>query len=219
MNKQILFRKWCECFFRKTCSFKLEALKELIKLSDVNESLLYISDIYRFKQELFKDKDNNSFAWSSSSADQSSILDRFAYHHLSVIYNSFSIENPTYSISDISYESIKNLCFSLNIEGESFTFKYLIDNNITSQNIIFGKVHANDNSRDDPLNDMIKYVLSGKEDFSINHKSALWVTKVIEEIKILLYPKINIIGAGIFGCVSAIELIKRGYNVNLFEKK
>ena len=125
-------------FLEKPAVLNSEALKELIKLSDVNESLLYISDIYRFKQELFKDKDNNSFAWSkSSSADQSSILDRFAYHHLSVIYNSFAIENPTYSISDISYESIKNLCFSLNIEGESFTFKYLIDNNITSQNIIF----------------------------------------------------------------------------------
>jgi hypothetical protein len=206
-------------FLEKPAVLNSEALKELIKLSEINESLLYISDIYRFKQELFKDKDNNSFAWSkSSSADQSSILDRFAYHHLSVIYNSFAIENPTYSISNISYESIKNLCFSLNIEGESFSFKYLIENNITSQNIVFGKVHANNNSHDDPLNDMIQYVLSGKEDFSINHKSALWVTKVIEEIKILLYPKINIIGAGIFGCVSAIELIKRGYNVDLFEK-
>ena len=87
------------------------------------------------------------------------------------------------------------------------------------QNIIFGKDYTNLKPDNDPLSIMIHSILVGDVDFSENHKSALWITEVIEEIKKKLYPKINIIGAGIFGCTSALELAKRGYDVNLFEQR
>jgi len=73
-------------------------------------------------------------------------------------------------------------------------------------------------SSEDALSKMIKQVLEGSVCFEYNQERALFASQMIDKLNKRLFPKISVIGAGIFGCTTAWKMAKKGYDVTLYEK-
>ena len=87
-HAKYFLEKKVNVFLEKPAVLNADALKELVDLSKKNNVLLYISDVYTYKIETASEAIiTNNFKWSKQpNNDMSSLLDRFTYHHLSIIY-------------------------------------------------------------------------------------------------------------------------------------
>ena len=81
--------KGINVFIEKPAVLNSLALKELITLSKRNNALLYISDVFLFREDLELSKlsdQTDTFKWfKERGSDTSCILDRLTYHHLYLI--------------------------------------------------------------------------------------------------------------------------------------
>ena len=212
-------------FLEKPPVLSVDALENLIDLSNKYGALLYISDVFVFSEDI---KDllsfslnslNKNFKWSKSTRDnRASILYRFAYHHLYLIYRSAAQMLPNYKIIEVNFVNFQNVEILINVDGDIFYLAYDSGPDVISEHIAFGQEVTKAPDSEDPMSLMFSYILEKKPDYETNHRSALWALSVIEEIKGSYFPTAEVIGGGIFGCVSAIELANRGANVTLFER-
>ena len=70
----------------------------------------------------------------------------------------------------------------------------------------------------DPLQNMLEEVLHENVDFECNKEISLFTNEFIDRLNKEMFPKIAVIGGGIFGCTTAWKMAKDGYDVTLYEK-
>ena len=214
--------KGINVFIEKPAALNSLALKELIALSRRNNALLYISDVFLFREDLELSKlsdQTDTFKWfKERGSDTACILDRLTYHHLYLIFNSLSSNDPHFSIVSARLKNDYEILIKIEADGRLFNMQYKLEDGLEQKHVIFGK-ELDSSPKFDAVLSMLDSIMRNNLDIENNQKAALWTTKVIEKIKERCFPKVNIIGGGIFGCSAAIELAARGYNVMLYEKK
>ena len=73
-------------------------------------------------------------------------------------------------------------------------------------------------SADSPLRTMFEFLFSNAGDYELNRKMTLNAIKLSEIVKKKLYPKVLVVGGGIFGTTASVALATSGFNVTLHEE-
>ena len=192
-------------FCEKPAAFNYEAVEDLYKLASDNNCLFYVDDVLMY-EEIVSTKHFKYYKWGRSF---SNILDRIAYHHFYLIYS--DILDTKFKLHIINNEKLEKE-FTLKFGKHLFHFDYNFDwYKKKSHNI-------EPTSQKDALESMLKAVINSEADFNGNRDRTIFATKIVQKLKPLLYGKVAVIGAGIYGTTAAIKLADKGYQVDLFEK-
>ena len=192
-------------FCEKPAAFNYEAVEELYKLANDNKCLFYVDDVLMYEHITF----TKHFRYNKWGRSFSNILDRIAYHHFYLIYNN-QIDTK-FKLSIIKNKNLEKE-FTLKFGKDLFHFDYNFDwYKKKSHNI-------EPTSDKDALESMLTAVLHSEADFNGNRDRTIFATKIVQKLKPLLYGKVAVIGAGIYGTTAAIKLADKGYHVDLFEK-
>ena len=199
-------KKGINVFCEKPAAFNYEAVEELYKLASDNNCLFYVDDVLMY-EEIISTKHFKYYKWGRSF---SNILDRIAYHHFYLIYS--HILDTKFKLHIIKNEKLEKE-FTLKFGKHLFHFDYNFDwYKKKSHNI-------EPTSEKDALESMLTAVLNSEADFNGNRDRTIFATKIVQKLKPLLYGKVAVIGAGIYGTTAAIKLADKGYQVDLFEKE
>lgn len=209
-------------FLEKPATLGAEGLVKLISLAAEHNIKFYVSDVFRFHKDLANlgglCEENCRFVWKKESRpDSGSLLDRLAYHHLYLIHD--TLRNPvSLEVREIKNNAPDDLQYSLEIDGNLLFFEYscAIKEPGTDEHVIFGRDFIP--ADNDALSEMLAAVIGEKVSFDGNHRRAIWTSSAIAQLKRVLHPTVGVVGGGIFGCVSAIEIAALGYNVTLYER-
>jgi hypothetical protein len=216
---EYFLRSGANVFVEKPATLNPDALESLINLSKIKGVFLYIDDVFLYRLDLSLynfDKFGSLFCWHKNSpGGNGSLLDRFAYHHLYLIYEVLEGQID-FEISSCAKLESNKLDFDLKFNNKKYKFSYSNSENEKNINKVFGKKIGR--APNDALADMLAAVLGKTASFDKNHTRALWVTTLIFEIKKAIYKKVAIVGGGIFGSTIAIELANQGWNVVLYER-
>ena len=213
-SKHFLEKK-INVFCEKPGTLCSTSLKELINLSKQNNVHFYIDDVLIYEDI----KPTNNFIYKKWGGLSANIIDRMAYHHFYLIYNEtkFIPSKEIKIIKNNSNHKIFKIIFEdTNYNGygskhKEYYFEYDFDwykekiHNVESQ---FGG---------DALQQMLNLIFKEEVDFELNLERSLFATKISEEVKLKLYGKCAVIGAGIYGITTAVKLKTKGFKVDLFE--
>ena len=209
-------------FLEKPPVLGVEALRALIKASEETSTRLYVSDVFLRRMDLKRDLSSrsiNRFEWlKSPSSDKSSPLYRFAYHHLQLIYRAVGKENPDVFIKSGRITDLYDFNINLSIDNYPCELRYSVRPGAQPRHIAFGQLVENDHNRPDALTATIEGAIDPGSDRDAGHQSTLWVLECLRKIQLACFPAVAVVGGGVFGCSSAIELANRGVNVSLHEK-
>jgi len=203
--------KGINVFCEKPAAFSWEVVEELYKLAELNNCKFYVDDVLHYEQT----NPTNLFTYNKWGGTFSNILDRIAYHHFYLIYSERISNLFKKGLSDIDIEENQKLIkkFTLTFGDEKFTFEYNFD-------WYKKKAHNIDpTTAVDALEEMLRQVITGSADFDSNRERTLFATMIVQQLKPILYGKVAVVGAGIYGTTAAIKLADKGYQVDLFEEK
>lgn len=192
-------------FCEKPLTLSYESSVKLYTLADEKNILLYVDDVFSWHNiDLFGIR---HFYWNKINSQ--GFLERLAYHHFYLIYYYYEQHNLRLnSILNVGPYSFKLVFEDNNI----FTFDYSPQEK--PKNVLSNLI-PNKNA----FENMILQVVSGEEKlFKKNKNATLFSVNLIEKLRYLVYRKIAVIGAGIFGLTAAVKLSSAGYNVEVFEK-
>ena len=204
-------------FCEKPLTLQFNQSKELYKLADNNNVLLYVNDVQNYHNYDFEIKKHNIIERSKSGGGSlSNILYRLTYHDIYLLYEQLQQVN----FDNISVlDKVNNLHFVID---ESFEFKYSINSTITKHSIndynLIRKQNKHEEYTSDALQKMLYNVINKQVDFNYNKKITLFTIKVLEVLKRKIFNEVTVIGGGIFGCTTAWMLSKEGYKVTLYEQ-
>jgi hypothetical protein len=206
-------------FVEKPATLDPVALKDLIRWSKREGKGFYVDDVFLYRSDLKPGtfgEIGSQFIWHKNSSEgTSSLLDRFTYHHLYLLFEAFG-GNLDFAIGSCAISNPDQLDFIAKVNDQEYGFSYSASENHQNNHTAFGiKIGRAPN---DALSDMLIAVLSETASFDKNHRRALWVTTQISEIKKAFCKNVAIVGGGIFGSTIAIELANQGYNVVLYER-
>lgn len=194
-------------FCEKPLTLNYSSSLELFNLAKKNNVRLYVDDVFAWHGiEL---SGIRHFYWSKNNAN--SFLERLSYHHFYMIYYNYSSELNNLKINNIE----KKNDYSFNIKfqaGLQFSFDYSPKDESCH---VFNPLIKTENA----FEKMIQTIVNDDfQDFDRNNNAALFSVKIIEQLRPLLYKKVAIVGAGIFGLISAIKLSSSGFIVDVYEK-
>lgn len=199
-------------FCEKPLTLSYEKSKELYSLAEKYGVKLYVSDIQNFRSKNFNIEARNLIQRTKlSSATIRDILFNLTYHDIYKLYDSIS-DRPIKSIKVFDKE--KRLNFEVNFDGITYEFYYDLD----CKNSMHEINGVSQSGEDDILPKMFNFVFDSDSDFSYNKNISLFTAKLIDYFSSKLFPKVAVVGGGIFGGTSAWYLAKKGYHVSLFEK-
>ena len=205
LNKKNIF---CE----KPLTPTTKQSKMLFDYAEMMGVKLYVNDIQNYRNYNFPFNKNNLVERRKNGGGNiKEVLYRLTYHDIYTLYDyikDFQIK----SIHPINLDN--KLQFKVNFNDFQIEFIYDINHN-KKEHFING---VNLQGNDDILTKMLQLVLDEKVDFQHNKKITLYTNNLIEKISKKLFPKIAVVGGGVFGCTSAWMLSKQGYDVDLFEK-
>jgi hypothetical protein len=206
LNKKI------NVFSEKPFSYTVKALQEVISLAEKNDCKFYISDIYYYKDTLKQTK----FVFKKKDLRLNvNILYGISYHHFYTIYKHFNFKNW----------KIKNLKIKVN-EHHRKQFQFEIEDTLFKFDYDFNQLNRNDNLKikngcvNDAMALMIETVLlnNKKSLFEENKKRSIFSTFLCESLRIELYGKCAVIGAGIYGLTTALKLSEAGFLVDVYDE-
>lgn len=216
---EFFLRSGANVFVEKPATLNPSALEYLINLSKLKGVLFYVDDVFLYRSDLKLHnfgEIGSRFGWHKSSpAGVGSLLDRFAYHHLYLLFDALGGQ-LNFEIGACANFKPDKLDFDAKINNQEYSFSYSASECYENNHTVFGK--KIDKAPNDALSDMLVAVLTETASFDKNHKMALWATTRISEIKKAIYKNVAIVGGGVFGCTIAIELANQGYNVVLYER-
>ena len=195
-------------FCEKPGTLCSESLKELIQISKDNNLHFYVDDVLIY-ENITPQNDFTYKKWGNSLS--SNIIDRMAYHHFYLIYDTSFSTNKFSPKMEIIKNDINHKIFTLKFNNKKYKFEY--DFSWYKQKIHNIKPQYNG----DALEKMLKHVLLGKANFNLNHQRSIFATLLSEYVKKEIYGKCSVVGAGIYGITAAIKLKTAGYNVDLIE--
>jgi len=199
-------------FCEKPLTLTYEQSEKLYRLAEMRNVKLYVDDIENYRIHNFKlDKINSVERRKSGGGNIKDILYRLAYHDIYTLYKHIKDLDFKYTSST---KSKNYLDFTIESDDMSINFVYDLDSEQTEH-----KINGYDLiSKDDVLTQMLMYVLDDEVDFEYNKEITLFTNKFIDKLNKEMFPKIAVIGGGIFGCTAAWTLAKEGYDVTLYEK-
>lgn len=215
--------KGCNVFLEKPPTLSIASLRRLIDKSVEFSSRLYLSDIFLNRSDLRKKllvDGDNIFSWTKPTGnDDSSLLFRFTYHHLQLIYRSVGSAHPEIKIETDEITSLYDFSLKITVDGYTCRLEYKSQPDMESRHIAYGEVVSIDSSSPDALTKTVAKALDDDLDLAENHSVSLWVMMCLQKIREQCFPSVSVIGGGIFGCSAAIEMASRGINVRLHERK
>jgi D-amino-acid oxidase len=207
-------------FCEKPLTLTEKTSKELFLLADFMGVKLYVDDVFSWHDNLNINTDGVvDFKFHKYGSFNANIIDNLSYHHFYLWVNSDDIE-----VDKISYTPSSDYNTSLNFQvdlkdGRSGKFDY---------NILYsdGYIHKIDdgwdivdvNPNNNPLRDMLLKCFEGSVNFEKNRKKTLNAVKLCEAVKREIYPKVLVVGGGIFGTTASVVLATSGFNVTLHEE-
>ena len=190
-------------FCEKPATLTYSSTVELYNIAKENNVRFYVDDVFLWRKDL--PLNPSSFIWKK--ANNSNFIDRLAYHHFYLWTKAKS------NITVKAVETISNTKFKVTLEdGSKGVFDYSLGQG----------VHIVDGSevrmtKKNPLREMLLKVLSEEVDFIYNKQITLNATLISQEVRKVIYPKVLVVGGGIFGTTAAITLANNGYCVELQE--
>lgn len=205
-------------FCEKPLSASEYEVSQLYALAEKMGTCLYVDDVFIWRNEFKQIDKTESFpmsaAWLKNNSTHMTVLrlaQDLAYHHiymLGVLYNL-----PEFSCS--AERSATDLKINLDL-GKDISFKLSYSKCSQSDTHQFLGTDLSQSSND-ALLDMIGHVLKLTKVSNRNKNLTLWTTRVLKSVISSDPEKVAIIGGGIFGCTSALELAKNGYSVTVYE--
>jgi hypothetical protein len=210
--------KGSSVILEKPPTLRVSSIKYLLQKASEYGVEIYFSMTYLFDSQVSKIKKPSSFIWHKSieHPTEDSALTALLFHHLYIFLDGNSNEINKLKIQNKNFRSPEEFSFEFWGEEKKLAgFEYLrkpkisLNHEINDIKIKSGKPYT--------LSKMLRYV-TGKDSTESNHLLALNAMYLLEKVRREIFPKKAVIGAGIFGCSSAIALSKKGYMVDLFER-
>ncbi len=200
-------------FCEKPLTPTYEQSEKLFRFAKMRNVKLYVDDIENYRVNNFKIKEHNLVERRKSGGGRvKDILYRLTYHDIYLLYP--HIKGKYFSGITSSTDNKDFLDFTIEFDYITIEFNY----NLNSEQIEH-KINGCDlGGKDDILSHMLISVLDDEVDFEYNKEISLFTNKFIDRLNKELFPKIAVIGGGIFGCTTAWKLAKEGYDVTLYEK-
>lgn len=196
---------------------------ELFNLAESKNVKLYVDDVFLYNSEYILAKESirksNSlmFFWNKFGSFKDNIINNLTYHDLYILIDLFG------------FDSIREFqCKTNRINEKTYVFKYGPREITMSYDRLFmegsekfiiydnGAVCDFTKQHNNSLADMFSNVFSGKADFNKNNIVARDTQLLIRNGFSDSKPKLAVVGGGIFGITTALEL-QRDFNVTLYE--
>ena len=218
-------------FCEKPLTLTKRSAEALFSLADFFGVKLYVDDVFHWHDNITIDTDTEvDFMWYKYGSFSANIIDNLAYHHFYkwVGSDDFEIE----SITETSY-SIDGTMVNFRVEledGRTATFDYSIYdyNGPHFHKIVDGSNEIDVKPNNNPLKDMLHCVMLDDVkwpdgggptiNYEDNRKRTLNAIKLCEAVKKEVYPKVLVVGGGIFGTTASVALATSGFNVTLHEE-
>jgi len=208
-------------FCEKPLTLTRRTAEALFSLADFFGVKLYVDDVFSWHDNISIDTDSEvDFMWYKYGSFSANIIDNLAYHHFYLWVNTTDFEIE--SITDVDYQidgTIVNFRVELE-DGRTATFDYSVYdfNGPHFHKIVDGWDEIDVNPNNNPLRTMFEFVLSNAGDYELNRKMTLNAIKLCEAVKKEVYPKVLVVGGGIFGTTASVALATSGFNVTLHEE-
>ena len=194
-------------FCEKPLTISYDNAVELFEIADTFQTKLFVDDVFCWRDDYVIYDDVNHFVWTKPNQKDYNYLDRLAYHHFYMWVRD----------SDFEVESIEGHLddFKIQLEdGRVAEFKY----GYSSEPLHFVNETDLINFGGNPLEIMFEFLFDDKVDYSYNRKVSLNAIRLSQKVRDTISPKALVIGGGVFGLTSAIELSNNGYLVDVKEK-
>ena len=218
-------------FCEKPLTLTKRSAEALFSLADFFSVKLYVDDVFHWHDNITIDTDSEvDFMWYKYGSFSANIIDNLAYHHFYTWVGSDDIEIE--SITDVDYK-IDGTIINFRVElkdGRTATFDYSIYdfNGPHFHKIVDGWDEIDVKPNNNPLKDMLHCVMLDEVkwpdgggptvNFEDNKKRTLNAIKLCEAVKKEVYPKVLVVGGGIFGTTASVALATSGFNVTLHEE-
>ena len=194
-------------FCEKPLTISYDNAVELFEIADTFQTKLFVDDVFCWRDDYVIYDDVNHFVWTKPNQKDYNYLDRLAYHHFYMWVQD----------SDFEVEAIEGHLddFKIQLEdGRVAEFKY----GYSSEPLHFVNETDLINFGGNPLEIMFEFLFDDKVDYSYNRKVSLNAIRLSQKVRDTISPKALVIGGGVFGLTSAIELSNNGYLVDVKEK-
>ena len=194
-------------FCEKPLTISYDNAVELFEIADTFQTKLFVDDVFCWRDDYVIYDDVNHFVWTKPNQKDYNYLDRLAYHHFYMWVQD----------SDFEVESIEGHLddFKIQLEdGRVEEFKY----GYSSEPLHFVNETDLVNFGGSPLEIMFEFLFDNKVDYNFNRKVSLNAIRLSQKVRETISPKALVVGGGVFGLTSAIELSNNGYLVDVKEK-
>ena len=194
-------------FCEKPLTLSYESAVELFEIADTFQTKLFVDDVFCWRDDYVIYDDVNHFVWTKPKQKDYNYLDRLAYHHfyMWVQDSNFEVESIEGHLDD----------FKIRLEdGRVAEFKY----GYSSEPLHFVNETDLVNFGGSPLEIMFEFLFDNKVDYNFNRKVSLNAIRLSQKVRETISPKALVVGGGVFGLTSAIELSNNGYLVDVKEK-
>jgi len=196
-------------FCEKPLTLTRRSAEALFSLADFFNVKLYVDDVFSWrKEDEYVIEDTNKFTWMKPNQKDKNYIDRLAYHHFYMWVGD----------EDIDVKSVTGDLNNFEIELEDGRVAEFSYGGSCREVIHTINEHDMTYSADSPLRTMFEFLFSNAGDYELNRKMTLNAIKLSEIVKQELYPKVLVVGGGIFGTTASVALATSGFNVTLHEE-
>ena len=196
-------------FCEKPLTLTKRSAEALFSLADFFGVKLYVDDVFSWrKEDEYVIEDTNKFTWMKPNQKDENYIDRLAYHHFYMWVGD----------DDIDVKSVTGDLNNFEIELEDGRVAEFSYGGSCREVIHTINEHDMTYSADSPLRTMFEFLFSNAGDYELNRKMTLNAIKLSEIVKKKLYPKVLVVGGGIFGTTASVALATSGFNVTLHEE-
>ena len=196
-------------FCEKPLTLTKRSAEALFSLADFFGVKLYVDDVFSWrKEDEYVIEDTNKFTWMKPNQKDENYIDRLAYHHFYMWVGD----------EDIDVKSVTGDLNNFEIELEDGRVAEFSYGGSCREVIHTINEHDMTYSADNPLRTMFEFLFSNAGDYELNRKMTLNAIKLSEIVKQELYPKVLVVGGGIFGTTASVALATSGFNVTLHEE-
>ena len=194
-------------FCEKPLTLSYDSAVQLYEIADSFKVKLYVDDVFTWRDDYPIYNDMNYFVWTKPNQKDYNYLDRLAYHHFYMW-----VEDTDFEIKSIEGQLDD---FKIELEdGRVGEFKY----GYSKEKLHYVNETDMISYIGSPIETMFDFIFSNRINYEYNRKVSLNAIRLSQKVRDTISPKALVVGGGIFGLTSAIELSNNGYLVDVKEK-